>query len=67
MDGRARRRPFTQVARAAHVGAKKDLPFESCLYSISPSTRAVGKRLLLGLEMRDLIRQLPGKCFVRKL
>src|SRR5947209_6203242 len=23
--------------------------------------------LLLGLEMRDLIRQLPGKCFVRKL
>ena len=22
---------------------------------------------LLGLEMRDLIRQLPGKCFVRKL
>lgn len=23
--------------------------------------------VLLGLEMRDLIRQLPGKCFVRKL
>jgi DNA processing protein len=23
--------------------------------------------LLLGLEMRDLLRQLPGKCFVRKL
>jgi DNA processing protein len=23
--------------------------------------------LLLGLEMRELIRQLPGKCFVRKL
>jgi DNA processing protein len=23
--------------------------------------------LLLGLEMRDLIRQLPGRCFVRKL
>jgi DNA processing protein len=22
---------------------------------------------LLGLEMRELIRQLPGKCFVRKL
>ena len=22
---------------------------------------------LLGLEMRDLVRQLPGKCFVRKL
>ena len=22
---------------------------------------------LLGLEMRDLIRQLPGKCFVRKM
>ena len=23
--------------------------------------------VLLGLEMRDLVRQLPGKCFVRKL
>jgi predicted Rossmann fold nucleotide-binding protein DprA/Smf involved in DNA uptake len=23
--------------------------------------------LLLGLEMRDLIRQLPGKCFAKKL
>jgi DNA processing protein len=23
--------------------------------------------ILLGLEMRELIRQLPGKCFVRKL
>jgi DNA processing protein len=23
--------------------------------------------ILLGLEMRDLVRQLPGKCFVRKL
>jgi len=23
--------------------------------------------VLLGLEMRELIRQLPGKCFVRKL
>jgi DNA processing protein len=23
--------------------------------------------LLLGLEMRDLVRQLPGKCFVRKM
>ena len=23
--------------------------------------------VLLGLEMRDLIRQLPGKCFARKL
>lgn len=23
--------------------------------------------LLLALEMRELIRQLPGKCFVRKL
>src|SRR5687768_12541517 len=23
--------------------------------------------LLLGLEMRDLVRQLPGRCFVRKL
>jgi DNA processing protein len=23
--------------------------------------------LLLGLEMRDLIRQLPGRCFVRKI
>ncbi len=22
---------------------------------------------LLGLEMRELIRQLPGKCFVRKM
>jgi DNA processing protein len=22
---------------------------------------------LLGLEMRELVRQLPGKCFVRKL
>jgi DNA processing protein len=22
---------------------------------------------LLGLEMRELIRQLPGKCFIRKL
>ncbi|HEX8847311.1 MAG TPA: hypothetical protein VF791_21890 [Pyrinomonadaceae bacterium] len=22
---------------------------------------------LLGLEMRDLVRQLPGKCFVRKI
>jgi DNA processing protein len=22
---------------------------------------------LLGLEMRELIRQLPGKCFVRKI
>ena len=23
--------------------------------------------VLLGLEMRDLVRQLPGRCFVRKL
>ena len=23
--------------------------------------------VLLGLEMRELVRQLPGKCFVRKL
>ena len=23
--------------------------------------------ILLSLEMRDLVRQLPGKCFVRKL
>jgi DNA processing protein len=23
--------------------------------------------ILLGLEMRDLVRQLPGKCFVRRL
>jgi hypothetical protein len=30
--------------------------------SISELTSA-----LLGLEMRELIRQLPGKCFVRKL
>jgi DNA processing protein len=30
--------------------------------SISELTNA-----LLGLEMRDLVRQLPGKCFVRKL
>ncbi|HYG80320.1 MAG TPA: hypothetical protein VD861_08035 [Pyrinomonadaceae bacterium] len=22
---------------------------------------------LLGLEMRELVRQLPGKCFVRKI
>ena len=30
-----------------------------------PLTELIG--VLLGLEMRDLIRQLPGKCFVRKL
>jgi DNA processing protein len=35
---------------------------ESCRLSISELTGA-----LLGLEMRELIRQLPGKCFVRKL
>ena len=35
---------------------------ESCQLSISELTGA-----LLGLEMRELIRQLPGKCFVRKL
>jgi DNA processing protein len=35
---------------------------ESSKLSISELTNA-----LLGLEMRDLVRQLPGKCFVRKL
>ena len=35
---------------------------ESCRLSISELTGA-----LLGLEERELIRQLPGKCFVRKL
>ncbi|MBA2732093.1 MAG: DNA-protecting protein DprA, partial [Acidobacteria bacterium] len=35
---------------------------EESKLSISELTSA-----LLGLEMRELIRQLPGKCFVRKL
>ena len=35
---------------------------ESSKLSIPELTAA-----LLGLEMRELIRQLPGKCFVRKL
>jgi DNA processing protein len=35
---------------------------ESSQLSISELTNA-----LLGLEMRELVRQLPGKCFVRKL
>jgi DNA processing protein len=39
-----------------------DLLAESSKLSISELTSA-----LLGLEMRELIRQLPGKCFVRKL
>ena len=43
---------------ATHIDALA----ESCRLSISELTGA-----LLGLEMRELIRQLPGKCFVRKL
>jgi DNA processing protein len=39
-----------------------DALLESTQLSIPQLTGA-----LLGLEMRDLIRQLPGKCFVRKL
>jgi DNA processing protein len=43
---------------AVHIDALA----ESSGLSISELTGA-----LLGLEMRELIRQLPGKCFVRKL
>jgi DNA processing protein len=39
-----------------------DALLESTQLSIPQLTGA-----LLGLEMRDLIRQLPGKCFIRKL
>lgn len=42
----------------AHI----DQLVEATQLSISELTGA-----LLGLEMRELIRQLPGKCFVRKL
>ncbi|MFN2454106.1 MAG: DNA-processing protein DprA [Pyrinomonadaceae bacterium] len=35
---------------------------ETCQLNISELTEA-----LLGLEMREVIRQLPGRCFVRKL
>jgi DNA processing protein len=42
----------------AHIDALA----EASQLSISDLTGA-----LLGLEMRDLIRQLPGKCFVRKM
>jgi DNA processing protein len=42
----------------AHI----DQLVEATRLSISELTGA-----LLGLEMRELIRQLPGKCFVRKL
>ncbi|HEX8772002.1 MAG TPA: DNA-processing protein DprA [Pyrinomonadaceae bacterium] len=43
---------------ATHI----DALLESTRLSIPQLTTA-----LLGLEMRELIRQLPGKCFVRKL
>lgn len=43
---------------AAHIDALA----ESSKLSINELTSA-----LLALEMRELIRQLPGKCFVRKL
>ena len=43
---------------AAHI----DLLAEESKLSIPELTGA-----LLGLEMRELIRQLPGKCFVRRL
>jgi DNA processing protein len=42
----------------AHIDALA----ESTRYSLPELTSA-----LLGLEMRELIRQLPGKCFVRKM
>ena len=42
----------------AHIDAIS----EACKLPISELTG-----VLLGLEMRELIRQLPGKCFVRKL
>ncbi|MCA1633106.1 MAG: DNA-processing protein DprA [Acidobacteria bacterium] len=38
---------------------------ELAVASELPLTELIG--VLLGLEMRDLIRQLPGRCFVRKL
>ena len=41
-----------------HIGALADA-------SKLPLSELSG--VLLGLEMRELVRQLPGKCFVRKL
>jgi predicted Rossmann fold nucleotide-binding protein DprA/Smf involved in DNA uptake len=43
---------------AAHIDALA----EATQLSVPELTSA-----LLGLEMRELIRQLPGKCFVRKI
>ena len=47
---------------SADKAAQIDQLAEESKLSIPELTSA-----LLGLEMRELIRQLPGKCFVRKL